>query len=303
MGLSNAEPHQGAAVPLALRELRRAGGRGETLPYSTVVQYDGRGYTVDVPEFRVPRCKNCGAMVFDDSANDQITEALRRQVGLLPPDRIRSNRESLGLTQRDFASLLGVGESTVSRWETGSQIQQRSLDRLMRLFFAFPEVRDALIGQDRLADLGMQVVEKPEPRPAVPGGPYAPDFFEELIRGYRDSGYPPGRRNHSSSKDPDHRPRLPHGTPRRIVMSAPYRSEVFFREYLRGAHRRRLTGSPGAKAFDKEVARHPASGCQRERPGTGRSTVRPCVSARRLDGRQASVDPRRIPRLAETMTE
>jgi putative zinc finger/helix-turn-helix YgiT family protein len=139
----------------------------ETLPYSTVVQYDGRAYTVDLPEFRVPRCKNCGAMVFDDSANDQITDALRRQVGLLPPERIRSNRESLGLTQRDFAGLLGVGESTVSRWETGVQIQQKSLDRLMRLFFAFPEVRESLIGADRLADLGTQVVKEQEPRPAA----------------------------------------------------------------------------------------------------------------------------------------
>jgi putative zinc finger/helix-turn-helix YgiT family protein len=149
----------------------------ESLPYSTVVQYDGRSYAVDVPELRVPCCKNCGAMVFDDAANDQITDALRRLVGLLPPDRIRSNRESLGLTQRDFANLLGVGESTVSRWETGSQIQQRSLDRLMRLFFAFPEVRDALVGQDRLADLGMQVVEKPEPRLAEPGRPDAAASF------------------------------------------------------------------------------------------------------------------------------
>ena len=142
-----------------------------------MVQYDGRSYTVAVPEFRVPRCKNCGAMVFDDSANDQITDALRQQVGLLAPERIRGNRESLGLTQRDFANLLGVGESTVSRWETGSQIQQRSLDRLMRLFFAFPAVRDALSDQDRLADLGTQVLEKPERRPAEPGGAYAAALY------------------------------------------------------------------------------------------------------------------------------
>jgi DNA-binding transcriptional regulator YiaG len=110
-------------------------------------------------------------MVFDDSANDQITDALRRLVGLLPPERIRSNRESLRLTQRDFANLLGVGESTVSRWETGSQIQQKSLDRLMRLFFAFPGVREALNDQERLADLGMQVVETPEHRPGEPARP------------------------------------------------------------------------------------------------------------------------------------
>jgi putative zinc finger/helix-turn-helix YgiT family protein len=145
----------------------------DSLPYSTVVQYDGRSYAVDVPDLRVPCCKNCGDMVFDDSANDQVTDALRRLVGLLPPDRIRSNRESLGLTQRDFANLLGMGESTVSRWETSSQIQQRSLDRLMRLFFALPEVRDALVGQDRLAELGTQVGERPEPDPAETGRPDA----------------------------------------------------------------------------------------------------------------------------------
>jgi putative zinc finger/helix-turn-helix YgiT family protein len=150
----------------------------ETLPYSTVIPYDGRSYSVEVPEFRVPRCKNCGAMVFDDSANDQITDALRRQVGLLPPERIRANRESLGLTQRDFANLLGVGESTVSRWETGSQIQQKCLDRLMRLFFAFPAVRDALFSQDRLANLGMQVGEGPVPRPTAPSGPEPAALFQ-----------------------------------------------------------------------------------------------------------------------------
>jgi len=115
-----------------------------TQPYSTDVQYDGRTHTVEVPEFHVPRCKNCGAIVLDDQANDQITDALRRQVGLLTPAQIRNNRDSLGLKQRDFATLLGVGESTVSRWETGSQIQQKSLDKLMRIYFAIPEVRDAL---------------------------------------------------------------------------------------------------------------------------------------------------------------
>ncbi len=136
----------------------------ETLPYSTEVHYDGRIYTVDLPRFKVPRCTNCGAMVLDDDANDQITDALRRQVGLLTPQRIRSNRESLGLKQRDFANLLGVGESTVSRWETGSQIQQKSLDKLMRLYFAMPDVRHALSDQDRIAELGSEVVEESIPR-------------------------------------------------------------------------------------------------------------------------------------------
>ena len=123
-------------------------------PYSADIAYDGRTYTVEVPQLHAPRCTNCGAMILDDQANDQITDALRRQLGLLAPEQIRKNRESLGLKQRDFAALLGVGESTISRWETGAQIQQRSLDRLMRICFAFPEARDALVDKDQLATLG-----------------------------------------------------------------------------------------------------------------------------------------------------
>ena len=132
------------------------------MPYSTDVQYDGRTYTVHVPELTAPRCKNCGAMVLDDRANDQITDALRSQLGLLTPERIRENRESLGLKQRDLAKLIGVGESTLSRWETGSQIQQKSLDKLLRLYFAISQVRDVLADNDGLVELGIEVVMKPE---------------------------------------------------------------------------------------------------------------------------------------------
>jgi hypothetical protein len=38
-----------------------------------------------------------------------------------------------GLTQKPFANLLDVGEATVSHWETGAQIQQRAMDRFLRL--------------------------------------------------------------------------------------------------------------------------------------------------------------------------
>ena len=37
----------------------------------------------------------------------------------MAPEEIRQGRERLGLTQKQFANLLGVGEATVSRWETG----------------------------------------------------------------------------------------------------------------------------------------------------------------------------------------
>ena len=90
-------------------------------------------------------------MSLDDEANQRIPEALRREIGLLPPEEIRQQRERLGLTQKELARHLDLAESTLSRWETGAQIQERCLDRLLRLFFELPEVRKHLGVAERVA--------------------------------------------------------------------------------------------------------------------------------------------------------
>jgi putative zinc finger/helix-turn-helix YgiT family protein len=116
----------------------------DQVPYTVEVVHDGRSYTVTVPDLKTPRCRNCGELLLDSAANRQISDAFRRQANLLTPEEIRQAREGLGLTQRQLAGYLGVAEATLSRWETGAQIQQRSLDRLLRLFFTFDNVRAAL---------------------------------------------------------------------------------------------------------------------------------------------------------------
>ena len=63
---------------------------------------------------------------------------------MLTPEEIREGREKLGLTQKQFANLLGVGEATVSRWETGAQIQQRAMDRFLRACLASPAAVELL---------------------------------------------------------------------------------------------------------------------------------------------------------------
>jgi putative zinc finger/helix-turn-helix YgiT family protein len=112
--------------------------------YSTEVLHDGRTYMVTVPSLRTFRCRNCGEVVLDTEANKQISRAFRHQAGLLMPEQIRQNREHLHLTQKELAERLSLAEATLSRWENGWQIQQRSLDKLLRLFFELPEVRRAL---------------------------------------------------------------------------------------------------------------------------------------------------------------
>jgi putative zinc finger/helix-turn-helix YgiT family protein len=120
---------------------RQRGLTPAVVDYKVELSHDGRSYTLTLPGLHVLRCQQCGAIVLDDEADIKITNALREAAGLLAPEEIRRGREVLGLTQKQLAHYLQVGESTLSRWETGGQIQQRSLDRLMRIYFHVPEAR------------------------------------------------------------------------------------------------------------------------------------------------------------------
>lgn len=109
--------------------------------YTMKGEHDGRDYDVTVRNLTALKCSDCGTLVLDDAADDRLSEALRAEIGLLRPDEIRSNREALGLTQKELAAFLQIAESTLSRWETGAQMQQRCMDRLLRCVFDVPEVR------------------------------------------------------------------------------------------------------------------------------------------------------------------
>jgi putative zinc finger/helix-turn-helix YgiT family protein len=115
-----------------------------TVPYATTIEHDGRAYRVEIPALTVPQCGNCQTISIDDEADQQISAAFRREARLLAPEAIRQGRETLALTQKQFANLLGVGEATVSRWETGAQIQQRAMDRFLRLCLASPAAVELL---------------------------------------------------------------------------------------------------------------------------------------------------------------
>jgi putative zinc finger/helix-turn-helix YgiT family protein len=128
--------------------------RQEIISYSTNIDYDGRTYPVVVDGLKTPKCQACGKVFPDGEANRQITQAFRLQAKLLMPQQIRNNRETLQLTQKQLAKYVGLAEETISRWETGSQIQQRSLDNLLRLFFGFQQARQALMDENTLSMLG-----------------------------------------------------------------------------------------------------------------------------------------------------
>jgi putative zinc finger/helix-turn-helix YgiT family protein len=132
--------------PWKCRTCRKTAVVPTTLEYKTEVEHDGRVYPVEIPDLKVLRCEACSAVVLDDEANQRITEAFRAKAGLLTPEQIRRGREALGLTQKELAARLQVAEATISRWETGGQVQQRAMDQLLRTYFNVPAARHYMDG-------------------------------------------------------------------------------------------------------------------------------------------------------------
>jgi len=78
-------------------------------------------------------CSECREQILGAGLNKALDEESRRRQGLLAPEEIRAIRERAGLSQTDIASLLGVGDKSYTRWETGKSIQNKSNDNLIRL--------------------------------------------------------------------------------------------------------------------------------------------------------------------------
>ncbi len=58
-------------------------------------------------------------------------------------------RKKFGLTQAELARLLRLGANTVSRWETGRNVQSAAMDTVLRMIRDLPGSIDYL--RDRAA--------------------------------------------------------------------------------------------------------------------------------------------------------
>lgn len=85
---------------------------------------------------QVTYCKHCGEQIWNEELDDNnLKEAYkiyRVKHGLLQPKDIKRIREKYQLTQTTFAKILGFGEKTIARYETGS-IQDVAQNNLMEL--------------------------------------------------------------------------------------------------------------------------------------------------------------------------
>jgi putative zinc finger/helix-turn-helix YgiT family protein len=93
-------------------------------------------------------CPRCGEIVlrFQDAKRlgEDAIAIYRKKHGLLSADEIRAIREQFGFTQAELARLLRLGANTVSRWESGRNVQTAAMDILLRLIRDLPGSIDYL---------------------------------------------------------------------------------------------------------------------------------------------------------------
>jgi len=104
-----------------------------------------RGETI---ELAVPQwiCATCGESIVDAEYGDPIAHAMdayRARHGLLSAVEIRHIRQSSGLSQVAFATLLGMSPATINRYELGA-LQQEKEDELIRTCARADIMRDLL---------------------------------------------------------------------------------------------------------------------------------------------------------------
>lgn len=98
---------------------------------------------VSVPRSAHRACPKCGEIVLDRAETRLLwaraVDSYRRRYRLLGADDIRAIRERHQLTQAELAGLLRLGGNTLSRWESGRNVQTAAMDVLLRLVRDVPE--------------------------------------------------------------------------------------------------------------------------------------------------------------------
>lgn len=127
------------------------------IEHRSQVKHENSLHEVYIAALPVHQCMKCGIVLMGDDVDEIIRARLRDQLKLLKPSIIVACRKALAVTQGALADLCGFASESVCRWENGG-VQSRSSDRLMRLFFGVPQVREFLMNLPTMPTLGEQVV-------------------------------------------------------------------------------------------------------------------------------------------------
>lgn len=127
-----------------------------------VEEYRGEKFTISgIRHFKCDSCGSYEIMAEDaDLLSEKIADQYAERLGLLSPAQIKEARRSMGLTQVEFESLLGVSSPTCSRWENGAVQQSKTADRLIRLVANVPAAQQYLenLGKAKTASFAAEVI-------------------------------------------------------------------------------------------------------------------------------------------------
>jgi putative zinc finger/helix-turn-helix YgiT family protein len=125
-------------------------GQGRLFAFNRTEEFDfdlgGEMVKVRAENVPVQKCDKCGEVLTGPAAAKIQHEAICRAAGLLTPSEIAGLRERFGWSQQDLADLTGFGSATVSRWERGRLLQNRSANMVLQALRDCPAFRKYLEG-------------------------------------------------------------------------------------------------------------------------------------------------------------
>ncbi|HYV35045.1 MAG TPA: hypothetical protein VE988_05020 [Gemmataceae bacterium] len=82
---SNGSQREGRPFPWRCPKCRQNEVRLTHVAYQTERLHDGRLVAVQIPNLEVPQCGNCGELVFNYPADEQVLAAVKAQAAVLQP--------------------------------------------------------------------------------------------------------------------------------------------------------------------------------------------------------------------------
>jgi len=100
--------------------------------------YNLRGDLIEINSY-VAKCKTCNSELFEPYLENENLKQLYRKYAkkhnLVLPEDIKSMREKYDVSQTLFAIILGIGEATIERYESGS-LPSESISNLIKNEFS-----------------------------------------------------------------------------------------------------------------------------------------------------------------------
>ena len=97
------------------------------------------GASVVVPNVKMFRCTDCGEELIPAESSRYISSYVAEKNEQLTKAELFAMLEASGLSQKDYAEAIGLGEKTFHRWLKGTQIASRSMGYYLRAMERFPE--------------------------------------------------------------------------------------------------------------------------------------------------------------------